>query len=72
MKFAKLSCLVILLVFLASTLLAPVASSSQDRIEQRVNELLARMTLDEKLGQLQQLDGEGNGNFRPEHLEMVR
>ena len=30
------------------------------------------MTLEEKLGQLQQLDGEGNGNFRPEHLELVR
>ncbi len=30
------------------------------------------MTLEEKLGQLQQLDGEGNGNFRPEHVELVR
>ncbi len=30
------------------------------------------MTLEEKLGQLQQLDGEANGNFRPEHVEMVR
>jgi len=27
------------------------------------------MTLEEKLGQLQQLDGEANGNFRPEHLQ---
>ncbi len=72
MKSAKLICLVILLAFLASTLSAPVASSSQDRIEQRVNALLARMTLEEKLGQLQQLDGEANGNFRPEHLQMAR
>jgi beta-glucosidase len=30
------------------------------------------MTLAEKLGQLQQLDGEANGNLRPEHLELVR
>ena len=30
------------------------------------------MTLAEKLGQLQQLDGEGNGNFRPEHLDLIR
>ena len=30
------------------------------------------MTLAEKLGQLQQLDGEGNGKYRPEHLEMAR
>jgi beta-glucosidase len=30
------------------------------------------MTLAEKLGQLQMLDGEANGNFRPEHREMIR
>ena len=30
------------------------------------------MTLAEKLGQLQQLDGEGNGRYRPEHLELAR
>ena len=41
-------------------------------VEQRVNALLAQMTLEEKLGQLQQLDGEGNGNFRPEHLDLIR
>jgi beta-glucosidase len=49
-------------------------SESQNRanVEPRINALLARMTLDEKLGQLQQLDGEGNGNFRPEHLDLLR
>ncbi|MBD0326760.1 MAG: glycoside hydrolase family 3 C-terminal domain-containing protein [Pyrinomonadaceae bacterium] len=41
-------------------------------MERRINALLTRMTLEEKLGQLQQLDGEANGNFRPEHLDMVR
>jgi beta-glucosidase len=30
------------------------------------------MTLEEKLGQLQMLDGEANGNSRPEHLDLVR
>ena len=30
------------------------------------------MTLEEKLGQLQQLDGMAEGNFRPEHLELAR
>jgi len=51
----------------------PVAHSQGPRdVEQRVNTLLAQMTLEEKLGQLQQLDGEGPGNFRPEHVEMVR
>src|SRR5262249_49855609 len=34
--------------------------------------LLRQMTFEEKLGQLQQLDGESNGNFRPEHLELIR
>ena len=72
MKAAKLSCLVLILVVLNAILWAPTASSSQDKIEQRINALLARMTLEEKLGQLQQLDGEANGNFRPEHLELVR
>jgi beta-glucosidase len=47
-------------------------ASRRAEIERRINELLARMTLAEKLGQLQQLDGEANGNFRPEHLDMIR
>ncbi|HEX5966650.1 MAG TPA: glycoside hydrolase family 3 N-terminal domain-containing protein, partial [Pyrinomonadaceae bacterium] len=65
-----LLCLVVVLALVFST----PSSSAQRRndIEARVNALLARMTLSEKLGQLQQLDGEGNGNFRPEHLELVR
>ncbi len=41
-------------------------------IEQKINRLLSQMTLAEKLGQLQQLDGEANGNYRPEHLELAR
>jgi len=45
---------------------------SSTQIEARINDLIGRMTLAEKLGQLQQLDGEGDGNFRPEHLELVR
>jgi beta-glucosidase len=44
----------------------------QPAVERKVNALLARMTLAEKLGQLQMLDGEANGNFRPEHRDMVR
>lgn len=47
--------------------------SAKDRaIEQKIDALIAKMTLAEKLGQLQQLDGEGNGKYRPEHLEMAR
>ncbi len=56
-------------------ILCAVPSTAQQRPlnrERRINALLARMTLAEKLGQLQQLDGEGNGNFRPEHLDLIR
>jgi len=48
------------------------AQKKQHDIERTINVLLAKMTLAEKLGQLQQLDGEANGKFRPEHLEMAR
>jgi beta-glucosidase len=51
---------------------APSHSQRPPNVEQRVNALLSQMTLAEKLGQLQQLDGESNGNFRPEHLELIR
>src|SRR6266446_1696786 len=52
---------------------APASHSRQaPNVEARIDALLAKMTLEEKLGQLQQLDGEGNGNFRPEHLELIR
>lgn len=66
---------VLILFALVSVLLLPTAPSQSQHptnVEQRVNALLAQMTLEEKLGQLQQLDGEGNGNFRPEHLELIR
>ena len=48
------------------------AQSLNPDTEQKINALLQQMTLAEKLGQLQQLDGEANGNFRPEHRDMIR
>jgi beta-glucosidase len=48
------------------------AQRSGPAVERRINQLLAQMTLAEKLGQLQQLDGEANGKYRPEHLGMAR
>jgi beta-glucosidase len=63
----------VLAVFSLLLLVTPASQSQAPRnVEQRVNALLAQMTLEEKLGQLQQLDGEGNGNFRPEHLDLIR
>src|SRR6187200_2575454 len=70
MKRTSLIFLTFVCVVLAA--FAPVRSQRPKDVEQQVNALLARMTLAEKLGQLQQLDGEGNGNFRPEHLELAR
>ncbi len=68
------SCLLLVTLFTAS-LPRGAAAQTQPRpsdIERRINALIARMTLAEKLGQLQILDGEANGNFRPEHRDMVR
>ena len=59
-------------VFLAASMMPVVASSSQSDIEKKIDALIMQMTLEEKLGQLQQLDGEANGNYRPEHLELAR
>jgi beta-glucosidase len=44
----------------------------QNEIENRINALLMQMTLEEKLGQLQQLDGHADGQFREEHRELIR
>ncbi len=63
-----------LLVFVIA--LAAVSTSFAQRtgpaVERRINQLIAQMTLAEKLGQLQQLDGDANGTYRPEHPELAR
>lgn len=51
---------------------APAMSAKDQAVERRITALIAQMTLAEKLGQLQQLDGDANGTYRPEHLEMAR
>ncbi|HVF90610.1 MAG TPA: beta-glucosidase BglX [Blastocatellia bacterium] len=74
MRPARSTVVLLILVFIASILPATLseAAGPQAEIEKKIDALLARMTLEEKLGQLQQLDGEANGNYRPEHVEMVR
>jgi beta-glucosidase len=62
----------LLILALSLSLLHTSAQVRPANIESRIKALLARMTLEEKLGQLQQLDGEANGNFRPEHPDMIR
>jgi beta-glucosidase len=70
-KAAKSTSLLLILWFLLAATVS-YASSQRKTIEGKINALLARMTLAEKLGQLQQLDGEANGVYRPEHPEMIR
>ena len=74
MKFTKTKSLLTALLLILSIIpaTASVAAPPRDRIEERINALLAQMTLEEKLGQLQILDGEADGKYRPEHLEMIR
>jgi beta-glucosidase len=72
MRSVRFSFLALIFLVLTSTLSTRVATSSQSEIEKRIDALLARMTLEEKLGQLQQLDGEGNGTFRAEHPDLIR
>ncbi len=71
MKSARQTCLLLIFALLIQALPA-AAQGSRTNVERRINALLARMTLEEKIGQLQQLDGEANGNYRSEHLELAR
>jgi beta-glucosidase len=75
MKAVRPLCLLLSLSLLAAS--AAVGGQRRtaapgDATERRINALLARMTLEEKLGQLQQLDGHADGRYRDEHVEMVR
>jgi beta-glucosidase len=49
----------------------PTLAAGPPDIERRIDGLLAQMNLEEKLGQLQQLDGMGDGSYRREHLDLV-
>jgi beta-glucosidase len=74
MTFAKSKSLLAALLLILSTLpsVSSVAALPRDGVEERINQLIAQMTLEEKLGQLQILDGEADGKYRPEHIEMIR
>src|SRR5437868_3276455 len=74
MKFTKIKSLLAALLLILSTIpsISAIAAPPRDAIEERINKLLAQMTLEEKLGQLHILDGEADGKYRPEHLEMAR
>jgi beta-glucosidase len=65
-------CCLLLTFSLALALPLLTFSSPTSNVENRINALLAQMTLAEKLGQLQMLDGHADGNYRPEHVELIR
>ena len=72
--------IIVLILFICASLFSGVpaqinsrsAAANSAQIERNINALLAKMTLAEKLGQLQMLDGEADGKYRPEHLELAR
>src|SRR5688572_10611800 len=64
-SFAVIAAILLLLV-------PAFGQRSGPAVERRINALIAQMTLAEKLGQLQQLDGDYRGFARPEHFEMAR
>ncbi|MDQ3472097.1 MAG: beta-glucosidase BglX [Acidobacteriota bacterium] len=47
-------------------------ASASAGVEQKISQLIARMTLAEKLGQLQQLDGHADGRYKDEHPGLAR
>ncbi len=85
MNPTRLTSLLLTLVLAATVVAVPVKRLQTPRsqqvrsragtpagVEQKINQLLARMTLAEKLGQLQQLDGHADGRFKDEHPDLVR
>ncbi|HAT72201.1 MAG TPA: glycosyl hydrolase [Elusimicrobia bacterium] len=59
-------------LFIAFIYCAPPLAAGEAETELRVAALLSRMTIEEKFGQLQQLEGEANGDVRPEFLALAK
>src|SRR5215207_799223 len=87
MKLAQTAKSLLVVAALLLSALAPTAAAGQQRrqqprsrgraaqgndVERRVEALLARMTLEEKLGQLQQLGGDNAGKAEPRIIEEAR
>lgn len=86
MKPTRLTSLLLTLVLTATVAAVPITSrqqtprSQQTRsrpaaaagVEQKITQLLARMTIAEKLGQLQQLDGHADGRYKDEQPVLAR
>jgi beta-glucosidase len=68
-RATRLAVIIIGVVLAAFDAIDGAAQANEAR---RIEALLAQMTLAEKIGQLQQLDGEADGRYRPEHLDLAR
>jgi beta-glucosidase len=71
MRIAKRTHLLWASLFLILLLRVGFGTAAAD-IEVQLDSLLAKMTVAEKLGQLQQLDGSAAGEYRPEHRDLIR
>jgi len=70
MRVAKITRLLLCLALLAFVI--PAGAQRRANTEQKIDALLAKMTLAEKLGQLQQLDGHADGRYKDEQPQLVR
>lgn len=62
----------LLIAIIAIPANAQTTALSDQEIESKVQDLLAQMTPAEKLGQLQQVEGDWDGTVRPEQIELAR
>ncbi|MGZ8921505.1 MAG: glycoside hydrolase family 3 N-terminal domain-containing protein, partial [Limisphaerales bacterium] len=72
MRVVRPTSLLLIIGLLVSLSSVTATSPQRADIEKRIDALIAQMTLEEKLGQLEQLDGHADGKYRPEHLELIR
>jgi beta-glucosidase len=72
-KCIHVACLSLLVNFAGSVNAQTTPSTMSDQdIENKVSDLMAHMTLAEKLGQLQQVEGTWDGDVRPEQIKLAR
>jgi len=64
----------ILVLFLLPIFAMPIFAQKRNQadVEAKINALISKMTLAEKLGQLQQLDGDYTGYAKPEQFDLAR
>ena len=64
--------LILFVVVACAACTSPIFAQRDVSLERKINVLLAKMTLAEKLGQLQQLAGDYKGNALPDQIELAR